>query len=258
MSAAGTHVHAHGEGGHLETAAGGHEHGDEAAVHEHGDGAAAEDHAGMTDAEHAAHESAAVPPAAYDPTKPIDLGGVPGVTPEQQAEAENVLAVTLVGLPQWSDYRTAEAAGFQSIGDGFSGIEHFINQENMDDDVILDPDVPESLVYATSGSEKRLVAAMYMLKRGTPMSEVPTTGGDLMQWHIHNNLCYQPNGRLGGLTDGEGNCAPGLIKPEETPMIHVWIEPHPCGPFAALEGLGAGEIAEGEERLCDHAHGGTS
>ena len=29
-------------------------------------------------------------------------------------------------------------------------------------------------------------------------------------------------------------------------MIHVWIEPHPCGPFAALEGVAAGTIAEGE------------
>ena len=38
-------------------------------------------------------------------------------------------------------------------------------------------------------------------------------------------------------------------------MIHVWIEKHPCGPFAALEGLGAGQIRDGEERLCDVAHG---
>ncbi len=30
-------------------------------------------------------------------------------------------------------------------------------------------------------------------------------------------------------------------------MIHVWITPHPCGPFAALEGVGAGQIAAGEE-----------
>lgn len=38
-------------------------------------------------------------------------------------------------------------------------------------------------------------------------------------------------------------------------MIHVWTVSHPCGPFAALEGVGAGQIHEGEERLCDHAHG---
>ena len=38
-------------------------------------------------------------------------------------------------------------------------------------------------------------------------------------------------------------------------MIHVWITPHKCGPFAALEGVGAGQINDGEARLCDHAHG---
>ena len=38
-------------------------------------------------------------------------------------------------------------------------------------------------------------------------------------------------------------------------MLHVWITPHPCGPFAALEGVGAGQIKEGETRLCDTAHG---
>ena len=38
-------------------------------------------------------------------------------------------------------------------------------------------------------------------------------------------------------------------------MIHVWITPTPCGPFAALEGVGAGTVLEGEERWCDHAHG---
>jgi hypothetical protein len=38
-------------------------------------------------------------------------------------------------------------------------------------------------------------------------------------------------------------------------MIHVWIKEHPCGPFAALEGIAGGTIAAGETRLCDHAHG---
>ena len=200
------------------------------------------------------HEPAVAVP--YDPDLPIDLGGVDGVTPQQQAEAENVVATTLLGLPQWTDAADAEAAGFQTIGDGGTGIEHLINLEFMDDDVILDPDKPESLVYNTEGGGRRLVAAMYMTKRGTPLSEVPDLGGKLMQWHVHQNLCYNAEGRVAGITDADGNCPPGLVKPEETPMIHVWIEPHPCGPFAALEGIGAGAIAEGEERLCDAAHGG--
>jgi hypothetical protein len=41
-------------------------------------------------------------------------------------------------------------------------------------------------------------------------------------------------------------------------MLHVWIEPHKCGPFAALEGVGAGQIKEGEARLCDTAQPLTS
>ncbi|SOC46304.1 hypothetical protein SAMN05660748_0162 [Blastococcus aggregatus] len=233
MVTAGSHAHAAGDG-----------HGSVAAGH-HADGAGAADH--VQDA------SAATVP--YDPTKPIDLSGVEGVTPEQQAAAENVIAVTLHGLPQWADPTYAEANGFHSIGDGFTGIEHLMNEANMDDDVILDPDVPESLVYDTSGGGRRLVAAMYMLKRGTPLEQAPDLGGNLMQWHTHDNLCYNAEGKVRGITDASGACRAGLVKPVETPMIHVWLEPHPCGPFAALEGIAGGRIPDGEEVLCDHAHG---
>jgi hypothetical protein len=227
-SATGGH---HGEaalaaGGHQDMAAGGHEGGHMASV--------------------------AIP---YDPAKPIDLGGVEGVTPEEQAAAENEVAVTLLRLPRWKDSAVAEAAGFQSIGDGRTGTEHLINQAFIDDDVFLDPDQPESLVYDTTKGGRELVAAMYMVKPGTPLADVPKLGGKLTQWHTHENLCYRPDGKLGGLTDAAGNCRPGLVKPPPTPMIHVWIKAHKCGPFAALEGIGGGTIAPGEERLCDHAHG---
>ena len=41
-------------------------------------------------------------------------------------------------------------------------------------------------------------------------------------------------------------------------MIHVWITPNKCGPFAALEGIGAGQIADGRRPDCaTHAHGST-
>ena len=246
MVSAGSHAHAAGgHGGEAVSAAGAPDH--------HGAGATATD-AEHDDAEEPHAELAAVP-VPYDPSKPIDLSGTEGVTPEQQAAAENLIAVTLHGLPQWSDPAVAEANGFRSIGDGATGVEHFINRENMNDEVILDPDLPESLVYDTSEGGRRLVAAMYMTKPGLPLEEVPELGGKLTQWHTHDNLCYTPEGRIGGLTDAEGNCAAGLVKPVETPMIHVWIEKHPCGPFAALEGIGGGRILEGEERLCDTAHG---
>lgn len=197
----------------------------------------------------------ALAPVPYDPSKPIDLGGVPGVTPEQQAAAENLVAVTILRLPKWSDPAVAEAAGFRSIGDGRTGVEHFVNQAFMDDDVILDPDQPESLVYDTTSGGRRLVAAMYMTERGLPLDQAPNIGGKLMQWHTHENLCYNAQGKVAGLTDAAGNCREGLVKPVPTPMIHVWIEPHKCGPFAALEGIAGGRIPDGEAVLCDHAHG---
>ena len=48
---------------------------------------------------------------------------------------------------------------------------------------------------------------------------------------------------------------PPLVDGTLAPMIHVWITPHECGPFAALDGIAGGQVPEGEEILCDHAHG---
>jgi len=196
----------------------------------------------------------------YDPTQPIDLSGTAGVTPEQQAAAENLVAVTLVRLPaQWADYHDAEAAGFHSIGDGSTGFEHFINWPWINDDVTLDPDHPESLVYQPQpDGSKKLVSAMYMLPDTVALADVPNIGGALMQWHIHDNLCFTNDPvapKVAGVTQADGTCRAGLTKFRPAPMIHVWITPHKCGPFAALEGVGAGQIQAGEERLCDHVHG---
>ncbi len=203
--------------------------------------------------------TAHVPSLAYDPTRPIDLGGVPGVTPQQQAAAENLVAINVIRLPQWADYHTAEAAGFHSIGDGATGHEHFINWNWINDDVALDPDHPESLVYVPQpDGSKKLVSAMYMLPDTVKLADVPNIGGPLMQWHIHDNLCFTTDPVapvVAGITNSTGSCPGGLTKLRPAPMIHVWIVPNKCGPFAALEGIGAGQVANGDTQLCDHVHG---
>jgi len=217
-----------------------------------------------TPADTAAHEhQAAVAPVPYDPMMPIDLGGVPGVTPEQQARAENLVAITVLRLPQWADTATAEAAGFRSIGDGLTGHEHYVNWSYLDDGKILGPDYPESLVYAVDRltGTKTLVSAMYMLPDSYTLDTVPDIGGSLTQWHIHDDLCFgaDPNDpaklRVVGLTAPDGTCVVGAKSEHPNPMIHVWITPHPCGPFAALEGIAAGQVKEGETHACDAAHG---
>jgi hypothetical protein len=234
MISAGSHSHA---GGH------GHDDGATTAAHGHDEGADA-----------TAHTASAVPAKPYDPTLPIDLGGVEGVSLQQQAAAENLLSMTIMRLPQFADPAVAESMGFVSIGDGFLGHEHYLNAANMNDDKILDPDYPESLVFDTSVTPKKLVAAMFMMNPGDTLADVPELGGKLTQWHVHDNLCFT-GPRVSGLTDADGNCPTGMTKGAETPMIHVWTVPHECGPFSALDGIAGGTIPEGEERLCDTAHG---
>ncbi|HUF34210.1 MAG TPA: hypothetical protein VMN58_13480 [Acidimicrobiales bacterium] len=225
-----------------------------ASQHDHDDPAHAD-----TDLDDPAHaESEHVDARPYDPALPLRLGGMPGVTPEQVAEAERLVAITLERLPKYADPAVAEADGFRSIGDGSTGHEHYVNWSYIDDEHIFNPDFPESLVYEVNGAEKTLVAAMYMLPRGETLETVPDIGGDLIQWHVHEDLCYTPEPgahRVGGFVQADGSCRPPLIDGPRTPMIHVWIAPHRCGPFASLEGIAGGRIADGEERLCDHVHG---
>ena len=217
--------------------------------------------AGAHDASGAHDQASTHGPAsvAYDPTMPIDLSGVDGVTPAQQAFAENLVAVNVVRLPQWADPAVAEAAGFHSIGDDDGGHEHYVNWDWIDDDVSLDPDAPESLVYQPQpDGSKKLVSAMYMLPDHVALQDVPDYGGALMQWHIHDDLCFTADPvapQLEDQTGPDGTCRPPLVKVGDWAMIHVWIVPHECGPFAALEGVGAGSILAGEQRWCDHAHG---
>ena len=216
-------------------------------------------HAGGASGDGGHHETPVVPSKVYDPAKPIDLSGVAGVSPAEQARAESLVVVTLDRLPKYSDPKVAEANGFASINDGITGHEHFINWAYVNDDHVLNPDYPEALVYEVGPTgDRKLVSAMYMLAAGTSLDDVPALGGKLTQWHIHDDLCLTDDPvapSIAGITSIGGTCRPPTVKLDPMPMIHVWITKHPCGPFAALEGVGAGQVAPGETRLCDDVHG---
>jgi hypothetical protein len=152
--------------------------------------------------------------------------------------------------------------GYHSIGDAGTGFEHFVNWELISDGRMLDPEYPESLVFSVDPAtgERTLSAAMFMANADDTLDTVPGLGGALVQWHVHDDLCFEgpENAWLvaGAIPPGM-DCPPGTsrLSQSSVPMVHVWIVPHRCGPFAALEGDGAGQIRPGEERLCDHAHG---
>jgi len=163
MVRTGSHSHAGGHGA-AETAA-------------HSHGAGTDDHADHAD------QAAVAEPKPYDATLPVDLGGTPGVTAEQQAEAEDLVTISLQKLPQFSDIPTIEAMGYRSIGDAGTGNEHFMKWDLISDGRVLDPDYPESLVFDVNREtgEKTLAAAMYMANLGDTLETMPALGGDLVQ-----------------------------------------------------------------------------
>jgi hypothetical protein len=201
------------------------------------------------------------PPKPYDPTKPIDLGGTPGVTPAEQHRAESLVRRTIVDLRRFEYPSEALAAGYRSIGDAATGDEHYINWADVNDGHILDPMRPESLVYEVREGRQQIAAAMYMLPFGSRFTDAPDVGGALTQWHVHQDLCLtnSPDDKtLSGFVGVNGTCPAGSSKAGNTPMLHVWVVPNPCGPFASLEGVGAGQVPAGQTRLCDTAHGSTA
>lgn len=229
--------------------------------HTHGAGGHHDGHGVATaDTEDHAHEEAApVPPKPFDGTLPVDLGGVPGVSPEQQARAEALLTANVEQLPRFADTATARAAGYTPIGDAGTGVEHYINWSLLADGRQLDAAYPESLVYRVGpGRARTLEAAMYVMEPGATLDNVPDVGGPLVQFHVHNDLCWRGSGDTYTVipaAEVPAPCPAGFERKLLEPMMHVWIVAHPCGPFAALEGISGGQVREGEDVACDHAHG---
>jgi hypothetical protein len=156
-------------------------------------------------------------------------------TADQLDAARDLVAETEEGLAPYADVAAATAAGYVSIGDGRSGAEHYINREYLRNDTILDASEPESLVYRVlPDGGRELTTAMYILPPGSTMDDVPDVAGNLTVWHSHDNLCWDESGRLAGIVVN-GRCRPGGTPGLSTPMLHVWVVPNDCGPFAGVD-----------------------
>ncbi|MEV6338219.1 hypothetical protein AB0M12_26275 [Nocardia vinacea] len=165
-----------------------------------------------------------------------------------ERRACSLIRSTLDNLPAFANVNTIGALGYQSIGDAASGYEHYINSNYVRDDRFLDATRPESLVYQVDGPNRTLVSAMYIARdMGITDPELVDFGGPMMQWHVHDNLCWRSTTagpRVAGIADAAGSCPRGSVNPGASyPMVHVWIVANKCGPFAALEGHGTGQTA---------------
>lgn len=149
----------------------------------------------------------------------------------------------------WFDIDRALAQGFQK--DRINRT-HYPNQEYMFDDVILDPERPEWLIYSDSPSGKVLMGFMFFTRE---LYEVgPTPGGTLAQWHVHPYRA--PRCAIEGLwtvgdPDANGKCAEGIPVMQTPEMFHVWFIDHPLGRFTHMtvvpeywqdDGFGAADL----------------
>jgi uncharacterized membrane protein len=156
------------------------------------------------------------------------------VTAEQQQWAAEFYARSLAAAKKhgWFDINNAFAQGFQV--DGINA-DHYPNQAYMFDDVLLDPERPEWLVYDDSPNGKVLMALMFFTRT---LEEVgPTPAGPLAQWHYHpydDVRCAIKGLWTVGKADDNGQCAEGVPVTRTPEMLHVWFMDHPLGHFTEM------------------------
>ena len=177
-------------------------------------------------------------PMPFDGTLPVDLGGVPGVSAEEQAQAED-LVTPLEDLPQFADPATLPDQGWSPSTTPCTGFEHYINWPLIDDDEILDPDTPESIVLPVGRAAGREAGGRHV--HGQRAATRSTTAQLRRQAgpvaRPRQPLLHGGEPRtswvVGGVSPRRPAVPPGHVpvRRSVTPMVHVWITPHPCGPF---------------------------
>ncbi|MBO3746687.1 hypothetical protein J5X84_11470 [Streptosporangiaceae bacterium NEAU-GS5] len=156
-----------------------------------------------------------------------------GPTDAQITAADALVQATRRQAPtRWPTLDDAERDGYLDAFDSGSGpgqIVHVVKSPLLQDGVILDPNRPESLVYARLPSgETTLLGAMYIM----PPGQIgPQIGGPITRWHTHGDLCL--NGTRIALRDAGGTCPAGSKALPVTPeMLHLWLVDVPGGPYS--------------------------
>ncbi|MEZ5204250.1 MAG: hypothetical protein R2701_07690 [Acidimicrobiales bacterium] len=194
--------------------------------------------------------------ALFDPDGPLDLSGLPTVSPQQQAAAEDLVRSVLDARADLPTFEEAPALGYVSIGDSFTGEEHPPGLAGRAGSGDPRPR-PSRRARLRCGKRRRAHARgghVRPTSRGA-LDDAPTLGGDLTRWHLHGDLCLDPQRTppaITASTDAAGRCPDGLEEQQPMPTLHVWVVAHPCGPFSELEGVGTdpSAVAGG----CQHHH----
>jgi len=155
-------------------------------------------------------------------------------TVAQAAAAQALADATKAATARYARLADAVAAGYVLPRNAHGPDVHMENPAFKKDGRDLDPERPETLVFAIEGGRATLLGVVYVMERaGIP---APQPGGPITRWHAHN-ICLSALPPGFGIVSPFGSCpvlAVNLTTPE---MMHVWVVDNPGGPFA--EGLDA-------------------
>jgi hypothetical protein len=155
-------------------------------------------------------------------------------TVEQAAAADALAAATKAAMAPYATLEAALAAGYQLPKPGTGPDVHMDNPAYKKDGRMLDPQRPETLVFAIEGGRATLLGVVYVMERAGRAG--PEPGGPITRWHAHN-ICLTALPPGFGIVTPFGSC-PALSVNVTTPeMMHVWVVDPPAGAFA--EGLDA-------------------
>ena len=170
--------------------------------------------------------------------------------PGQQHAAVDLVDQTVASTSAYRSLGAAKAAGYIPITPTGRSVVHYVNPayyaQTKSSSQVLNPQAPQSLVYANTSTGPVLVAAMYIMPAGSSASATPDPGGCLTQWHIHTNLCFNGRSQVTGV-DNAGSCPTGSANRATQPMMHVWLAPVPGGPLTV--DAAAKQIAEAARAL---------
>lgn len=175
-------------------------------------------------------------------------------TAAQQQAAVALVDDTWRADKKYRSLAVAKADGFVQLTPTGQAVVHYIDIANYLAAAVggptINPQKPQSLVYANTPRGAVLVAVMYLDPQGR--TSTPQPGGCLTPWHVHTNLCFAANGfAVVGVTHPA--CAAGSVHRGTPPMMHVWFAPIPGGP-TAVDAPDA-QVVQAAEQVAGPANG---
>ena len=164
-------------------------------------------------------------------------------TPAQRKAADDMVAACEASAAKngWSEFEKGIADGYELL---FGDTVHYVNDEYLFDDAMLDCDRPEYLMYYDTPSGKQLVGFMFITQK--PLDYGPQFGGALTRWHYHywaKPHCMRDGMRVIGRPK-KGECEEGVVSFRSPEMLHVWLLDHPAGRFSPMMHLDDAMVEE--------------